>query len=210
MKIESKNLTRSPALVFFLIMGTRGLYTISVIFTYILPKTGQELDWGIISSIISPVIPFIITAALFFRIPKLLYVSGAVSVGLILCSTILEFAEWFAVGYVTGVELLLFLMYLIEIAVDLSIVWMVYRFGQMKKLWFLPLSLYLVRYIIYIIYLLIIIYGNSTMSPWWHIFNLGITIPAYGFLGYWLANPYKRSYLLKLKNSSEKEKNTNA
>jgi len=41
-------------------------------------------------------------------------------------------------------------------------------------------------------------------------FNLIFTVPAYGFLGYWLAHPYKRSYLLKLKNSSETEENTNA
>lgn len=208
MKIEAKHLKHSPALVFFLLMGIRELYSLSVIFSHIVPRDG--LDWNIISSVISNFTPFIIAAALFFRIPKLLYLSEAISIGLILCSTVLEFAEWFAVGYVTGAELLLFLMYLIQIAFHLSIVWMVFRFGQMKKLWFLPFLLYLVRYIVYIVYLLVLIAGHSTMSPWSVIFNLILTVPAYGFLGYWLAHPYKRSYLLKMQNSSEREENNNA
>lgn len=208
MKIEAKNLTRSPALVFFLIMGIRSVYTLSVTLSHILPKNG--LDWSIISSVMSTFTPFIIAAALFFRIPKLLYLSSAVSVVLILCSTVLEFAEWFAVGYVTGAELLLFLMHLLKIAVDLCIAFMVYRFGKMQKLWFLPLLLYLASYTVYILHILVLVAGHSTMSLWSVFFNLILTVPAYGFLGYWLAHPYKRSYLLKLQNTSEKEEHTNA
>ena len=85
---------------------------------------------------------------------------------------------------------------------------MVYRFGELKKLWVLPLLLYLAYSIVYRIYIIVLVGGGAFNLSL--IFDLILTVPAYGFLGYWLANPYKRSYLLKMKNSSEKEENTHA
>ena len=206
MKIEAKNLTHSPALVFFLLMGIRSVYTLSVTFSYIVPKTG--LDWSIFSSAVSAFTPFIIAAALFFRIPKLLYLSSAVSVCLTFCSMVLEFAGWFAVGHVTVAEMLLLPLNLLAIALNFCIAFMVYRFGKMQKLWFLPLLLHLAAGIVSRIYFFILAgSGAFNLSI---LFNLILTVPAYGFLGYWLAHPYKRSYLLKIKNSSEQEENTNA
>ena len=117
-------------------------------------------------------------------------------------------AEFFAIGYVTGAELLLLLLYFFRLAKYAVIAYMVHRFGELKKLWFLPLLLYLAYSIVYRIYIIVLVGGGAfNLSI---LFNLILTVPAYGFLGYWLANPYKRSYLLKMKNSSEKEENTHA
>ncbi len=205
MKMEAKHLTRSPALVFFLLMGVQNIYSLSILFTRI------DSGWTIISSVLSNVVPLIIAAALFFRIPKLLYVPCTVGILLMICSYVLKFAEFFAVGYVTGAELLLLLLYFFRMAKYAVIAYMVYRFGELKKLWFLPLLMYLAYYTAYILHIYVLIAGTgSTMSLWSFLSNLILTVPAYGFLGYWLAHPYKRSYLLKIQNTSEMEENNNA
>ena len=202
MKIEAKNLTHSPALVFFLIMGLRDFYSLSVIFTRV------DSGWTIISSVLSNIVPLMFAAALFFRIPKLMYVPCITGIFLMICSYVLKFAEFFEAGYAAGTELLLLLLYFFRLAKYAVIAYMVYRFGELKKLWFLPLLLYLAYSIVYRIYIIMLVgSGAFNLSI---LFNLILTVPAYGFLGYWLANPYKRSYLLKMKNSSEKEENTHA
>ena len=98
MKIEAKNLTHSPALVFFLIMGLRDFYSLSVIFTRV------DSGWTIISSVLSNIVPLMFAAALFFRIPKLLYVPCITGIFLMICSYVLKFAEFFEAGYAAGTE----------------------------------------------------------------------------------------------------------
>ena len=208
MKIEAKNLTRSPALVFFLIMGIRNIYSLSVLFTRI------DSGWTIISSVLSNVVPLIIAAALFFRIPKLLYVPCTVGIFLIICAYVLKFSELFALGYVTGADLLLLLLYFFRLVKHAVITYMVYRFGELKKLWFLPLLMYLAYYTAYILHICVLIAGTgSVMSVWSILSTLVLQIPAYGFLGRWLAYPYKKSYYRKqnqISNTSEQEENIHA
>ena len=202
MKIESKNLMRSPALVFFLIMGIQSVYTLSVI----LPRT--EFGRDTFSSILTGMMLFVIAAALFFRIPNLLYLPFGIKMAVALCWLIVYFARLFAVGTAITADILLILLYFIQIAQFGVLAWMTFRFGEIKKLWFLPLLLYLAYCIGYRFYIFLLVGGLGINLSLF--FELIFTIPAYGFLGYWLANPYKRSYLLKLKNTSEQEETTNA
>ncbi len=202
MKIEAKNLTRSPALVFFLIMGIQSVYSLSII----LPRT--EFGWDTFSSILTGLMPFVIAAALFFRIPNLLYLPFGVDIAVALCWLIVYFARMLSAGVVYTTDLLLLLGYFLQIAQFGVLTWMTFRFGQMKSLWFLPLLLYLAYSIVYRIYIYVLIGGGAINLSLFY--DLILTVPAYGFLGYWLAHPYKRSYLLKLQNTSEKEENNNA
>lgn len=102
---------------------------------------------------------------------------------------------------------LLIFGYLLQIAQFGALAWMTFCFGKLQKLWFLPLLLYLAYSIVYWVYVAWITGGTIHLSLF---FNLILTVPAYGFLGYWLAHPYKHSYLLKIKNTSEQEENKNA
>ena len=206
MKIEAKHLKHSPALVFFLLMGIRSVYSLSVTLSHILPKTG--LDWSIISSAISTFTPFIIAAALFFRIPKLLYLPFGTDIAVALCWLIVGFARMLSAGVVHTTDLLLLLGYFLQIAQFGVLTWMTVRFGKMKMLWFLPLLLYLAYSIVYRVYIFVLVGGGALNFSLFY--DLIHTVPAYGFLGYWLAHPYKRSYLLKMQNSSERKENNNA
>lgn len=206
MKMEAKNLTRSPALVFFLLMWIRDISSLSVLLTR------MDSAWAVISSVLSNLVPLMIAAALFFKIPKLLYAPCTVGIFLMICSFVLKFADFFAAGYVTGAELLLLLLYFFRLAKYAVIAYMVFRFGEMQKLWFLPMLLFLAHYAAYILHIFVLITGSgSTMSFWSFLFNLILQIPAYGFLGRWLAYPYKKSYYRKQKQifntSTEEEKN---
>ena len=202
MKIESKNLRHSPALVFFLLMGVQNISSISVILSH------TEFGWTFISSVLSCIVPFMFSAALFFRIPKLLYLPCTTGVFLILCSYVLKFADFFEAGYVAGTEILLLLLYFFRLSKYSAIAYMVSQFGKLKKLWFLPLLLYLAYSIGYRFYINLVAGGGAfNLSI---LFNLILTVPAYAFLGHWLAHPYKRSYLLKIQNSSQQEENNHA
>lgn len=201
MKIDAKNLTHSPALVFFLIMGIQSVYTLSII----LPRTA--FGWDTFSSILTGLMPFVIAAALFFRIPNLLYLPFGIHIAVALCWLIVYFARLFAVGTAMAADILLILLYFIQIAQFGVLAWMTLRFGEIKKLWFLPFLLYLMYSIGYRFYINLIAGGGAFNLSLF--FDLLLTVPAYGFLGYWLAHPYKRSYLLKLQNTSEEE-NKNA
>ena len=202
MKTSAKNLTHSPALVFFLIMGIRSAYTLSVI----LPRT--DFGWDTLTSVLTGILPFVIAAALFFRLPKLLYLPFAVQIAVDLCWLILEFAEIFAAGTAYSTDVLLVVLCFVKIALYGMLAWMTFRFGERKSLWFLPVLLYLVYSIGYRVYVFILAGGGAFNLSL--IFDLVLTIPAYAFLGYWLAHPYKRSYLLKIQNSFEQEENTHA
>jgi len=202
MKTEAKNLTRLPALVFFLIMGVQNAYSLSIILSR------AEFGWNTFSSTLTSLMPFIIAAALFFRIPNLLYLPFAVSGAASLCWLIVKFANLFFVGTAGASDVLLVLMYLVQIALYGVLAYMTFRLGELKMLWFLPLMLHLVYTVGYRIYIYLMI-GGGILNPSFFI-NLILTIPAYGFLGHWLAHPYKRSYLLKLQNTSAQEDNNHA
>ena len=202
MKIEPKNLTRSPALVFFLIMGLQNIYTLSVV----LPRT--EFGWDTLSSILTSLAPFLIAAALFFRIPNLLYLPFGADIAVALCWLIVGFSRMLSAGVVHTTDLLLLLGYFLQIAQFGVLTWMTVRFGKMKMLWFLPLLLYLAYSIVYRVYIFVLVGGGALNFSLFY--DLILTVPAYGFLGYWLAHPYKRSYLLKMQNSSERKENNNA
>jgi len=202
MKIEAKNLMRSPALVFFLIMGVQNAYSLSIILSR------AEFGWNTLSSALTSLTPFVIAAALFFRIPNLLYLPFAVSGAASLCWLIVKFANLFFVGTAGASDVLLVLMYLVQIALYGVLAYMTFRLGELKMLWFLPLMLHLVYTVGYRIYIYLMI-GGGILNPSFFI-NLILTIPAYGFLGHWLAHPYKRSYLLKLQNTSAQEDNNHA
>lgn len=204
-KTETKNLTRSPALVFFLIMGIRSVYSLSVILPY------MESGWDIFNSILTGLTPFLIAAALFFRIPNLLYLPFGAEAAAEVCRLIVFFAKLFSVGTASAADLLLLLLYFIRFALLGTLLRMTARFGRMKPLRFLPLILYLVYSIAYRVYITLIAGGGAFNLSL--IFDLILTVPAYGFLGHWLASPYKKSYLRKLNSDtseSEKEENTNA
>jgi len=202
MKIEAKNLMRSPALVFFLIMGIQNAYSLSIILSR------AEFGWNTLSSALTSLTPFVIAAALFFRIPNLLYLPFAVSGAASLCWLIVKFANLFWIGTAGASDVLLVLLYLVQIALYGVLVYMTFRLGQLKMLWFLPLMLHLVYTVGYRIYIYLMI-GGGIINPSFFI-NLILTVPAYGFLGHWLSHPYKRSYLLKLQNTSAQEDNNHA
>ena len=197
MKSEAKNLTRSPALVFFQLMGIQSVYTLSVI----LPRT--EFGWDTLSSVLTGILPFVTAAALFFRLPNLLYIPSAVHIAVALCWLIFKFAEIFAIGTAYSADVLLIVLYLLQIVLFGTLAWMTCRLSKLKKLWFLPVLLYLVYSIGYRFYINMIAGGGAFNLSL--LFNLILTIPAYAFLGRWLAYPYKRSYLLKMQNSSKQE-----
>ncbi len=202
MKIEAKNLKHSPALVFFLIMGIRSVYSLSVI----LPRT--EFGWDTVGSILSGLMPLVIAAALFFRIPNLLYLPFGADIAVALCWLIVGFARMLSAGVVHTTDLLLLLGYFLQIAQFGVLTWMTVRFGKMKMLWFLPLLLYLAYSVVYRVYIFVLVGGGALNLSLFY--DLILTVPAYGFLGHWLAHPYKRSYLLKIQNTSEKEETNNA
>ncbi|MBQ7313480.1 MAG: hypothetical protein IJW81_07850 [Clostridia bacterium] len=202
MKIEAKNLKHSPALVFFLLMGIRSVYSLSVI----LPRT--DFGWDTLGSILTGLMPLVIAAALFFRIPNLLYLPFGTDIAVALCWLIVGFARMLSAGVVHTTDLLLLLGYFLQIAQFGVLMWMTVRFGKMKMLWFLPLLLYLAYSIVYRIYIFVLVGGGALNFSLFY--DLILTVPAYGFLGYWLAHPYKRSDLLKIQNSSEREENNNA
>ena len=202
MKTEAKNLRHSPALVFFLLMGVQSTYTLSVILTR------MEFGWDTLTSVLTGILPFVIAAALFFRLPKLLYIPSAIHIAIDLFWLILKFAELFAVGTAYLADVLLVALYFVQIALFGTLAWMTFRFGELKKLWFLPLLLYLAYSIGYRFYINLVAGGGAfNLSI---LFNLILTVPAYAFLGHWLAHPYKRSYLLKIQNSSQQEENNHA
>ena len=202
MKIEAKHLRHSPALVFFLLMGIRSVYSLSVI----LPRT--DFGWDTLGSILTGLMPLVIAAALFFRIPNLLYLPFGTDIAVALCWLIVGFARMLSAGVVHTTDLLLLLGYFLQIAQFGVLTWMTVRFGKMKMLWFLPLLLYLAYSIVYRVYIFVLVGGGALNFSLFY--DLILTVPAYGFLGYWLAHPYKRSYLLKIQNSSEREENNNA
>ncbi len=204
MKMEAKNLTRSPALVFFFLMGVQSVYSLSVI----LPRT--EFGWDTLSSVLTGLMPLVIAAALFFRIPNLLYLPFSVDIAAALCWLIVYFAQMLSAGVVRTTDLLLIVLYFIQIAQFGVLAWMTFRFGEMKKLWFLPLFLYLAYSIVYRVYIFVLVGGGALNFSLF--FDLILTIPAYGFLGHWLANPYTKSYLRRQKQNSNtsEEENKNA
>lgn len=197
MRIEAKNLKRSPALVFFLMMGIQSIYTLSII----LPRT--EFGWDTFSSILTGLMPFVIAAALFFRIPNLLYLPFGAEIAVALCWLTVGFARMLSAGVVHTTDLLLLLGYFLQIAQFGVLTWMTVRFGKMQKLWFLPLLLYLAYSVVYRVYINLVTGGGTINLSLF--FNLILTVPAYGFLGHWLAHPYKRSYLLKMQHTPKEE-----
>ncbi len=205
MKLEAKNLTRSPALVFFLLMGVQNAYSLSIILSR------AEFGWNTFSSTLTSLMPFVIAAALFFRIPNLLYLPFAVNGAASLCWLIVKFANLFLVGTAGASDVLLVLMYLVQIALYGVLAYMTFRLGELKMLWFLPLLLHLAYTVGYRIYIYLMI-GGGIINPSFFI-NLILTVPAYGFLGRWLAYPYKKSYYRKqnqISNTSEQEENIHA
>lgn len=205
MKTEAKNLSRSPALVFFLIMGVQNAYSLSVILSH------TEFGWNTLSSALTSLMPFVIAAALFFRIPNLLYPPFAVSGAASLCWLIVKFANLFVVGTAGASDVLLVLMYLVQIALYGVLAYMTFRLGELKMLWFLPLLLHLVYTVGYRVYIYLMI-GGGIIGP--SLFtHLLLIVPAYGFLGRWLAYPYKKSYYRKqnqISNTSGQEENNHA